>query len=158
MTDYSKMTNDDFARILNELVNRSPASDLFNIPGIYELVSEDYNNMGLEYWQQEKETEDDDTDTEDDHSVHRSLEAPLRRLIELVHRRGGILEVHEAYRATGVHNPRSLHTEGRAIDVTCDEFSLEELAKLCWAAGFDWVYYEGGSKVNGPHIHCSVRR
>ena len=66
MTDYSKMTNDDFARILNELVNQSPASDLFNIPGIYELVSEDYNNMVLEYWQQEQETEDDDTDTEDD--------------------------------------------------------------------------------------------
>ncbi|MFC1452487.1 hypothetical protein ACFLSJ_03985 [Verrucomicrobiota bacterium] len=102
------------------------------------------------------ESDNDDKDTEDDHSIHRSLEAPLRRLIELVHERGGALEVQDAYRAGGVHNPRSLHKEGRALDVTCDEMSLEDLAKLCWAAGFDWVYHE--DRGTGPHVHCSVRR
>ena len=51
----------------------------------------------------------------------------------------------------------SLHKEGRAIDVTCDQMPLEELAKLCWISGFDWVYYEA-RKGKGPHIHCSVRR
>jgi hypothetical protein len=95
-------------------------------------------------------------DTECDHSIHRSLEEPLRRLIELVAARGGTLEVHDAYRATGIHNIGSLHKEGRAVDVTCDQMPLEELAKLCWAAGFDWVYYE--ARGGGPHVHCSVRR
>lgn len=56
MGDYNKMTNDDFVRILAILVNQSPASHLLSIPGVYELVSEDYNNMVLEYWDQEQET------------------------------------------------------------------------------------------------------
>ena len=55
MDKYKNMTNDDFGRILNILVNQSPASHLLMIPGVYELVSEDYNNMVLEYWEQEKE-------------------------------------------------------------------------------------------------------
>lgn len=96
-------------------------------------------------------------DDEDDHTIHKSLEIPLRRLIELVCRAGGTLKIHDAYRPEGVHTPTSLHREGRAIDVTCDEFSLEKLAKLCWAAGFDWVYYEANNK-RSAHIHCSVTR
>ena len=103
------------------------------------------------------ESDNDKNDTEDDHTIHASLEAPLRRLIEMVSERGGILEVHDTYRPAGIHNPRSLHKEGRAVDVTCDEMSLEDLARLCWAAGFDWVYHEAKAK-GGPHIHCSVRR
>ena len=104
------------------------------------------------------ESDNDTGDTEDDHSIHRSVEWPLRRLIEMVCERDGILEFHEAYRPTGIHNPRSLHQEGRAIDVTCDEMTLEQLAGLCYAAGFDWVLYEKGRGGNGDHIHCSVRR
>lgn len=103
------------------------------------------------------ESDNDENDDEDDHIIHKSLEVPLRRLIELVCHAGGRLEVHDAYRPSGIHNPGSLHKEGRAIDVTCDEFPLERLAKLCWAAGFDWVYYEAKGR-SGAHIHCSVRR
>jgi len=103
------------------------------------------------------ESDNDANDTECDHSVHRSMQAPLRRLIELVDARAGVLEVQDSYRANGVHSSRSLHKEGRAIDITCDELGLEELAKLAWAAGFDWVYYEAKPK-GGPHIHASVRR
>lgn len=102
------------------------------------------------------ESDNDNGDTEDDHSMHRSVVLPLRRLIELVDSNGATLKVQDAYRASGVHNPRSLHREGRAIDLTCDDLGLEKLAKLCWAAGFDWVYYE--SKAGGPHVHASVRR
>ncbi|MBN1511250.1 MAG: hypothetical protein JXB13_04490 [Phycisphaerae bacterium] len=102
------------------------------------------------------ESDHDEIDTECDHTMHRALVAPLRRLIELVDARGGTLEVHDAYRPVNVHNSRSLHKEGRAVDVTCDQMPLEELAKLCWVAGFDWVYYE--ARGSGPHIHCSVRR
>ena len=48
------MSNDDFVRILIVLVNQSPASYLLSIPGVYEAVSEDYNNMVLEYWEYEQ--------------------------------------------------------------------------------------------------------
>jgi len=101
------------------------------------------------------ESDNDAEDTEDDHTIHKSLEAPLRRLIELVCQNGGTLKVQDAYRPNGVHNRQSLHKEGRAVDVTCDEIPLEKLAKLCWAAGFDWVYYE---TRGGAHVHCSVKR
>ena len=103
------------------------------------------------------ESDHDTGDTEDDHSMHRRMELPLRRLIEMVSARDGILEVQDAYRASGIHSARSLHREGRGIDLTCDEMPMGELAKLCWAAGFDWVYYEA-PKGGGDHIHCSVSR
>ena len=103
------------------------------------------------------ESDEDENDDECDHSMHYAIEAPLRLLIELVHAAGGTLEVHDSYRASGIHNNRSLHKEGRAIDLTCDELGLEKLACLCWAAGFDWVYYEASAR-GGAHVHCSVRR
>ena len=102
------------------------------------------------------ESDNDQGDTEDDHLVHAALEIPLRRLIELVVAEGGILEVQDAYRAEGIHSPRSLHKQGRAVDLTCDELGLERLAALAWAAGFDWVYYEA-PKDGGHHVHASVR-
>jgi len=102
------------------------------------------------------ESDHDENDDECDHSMHVAMVVPFRRVVELVCARGGTLEVHDAYRAARVHGSRSLHKEGRAVDLTCDELGLETLAKLCWAAGFDWVYYETGS--GGAHVHCSVRR
>ena len=102
------------------------------------------------------ESDNDKGDVECDHSMHAAMEAPLRLLIELVHAKGGTLEVQDSYRSSGIHNPRSLHKEGRAIDLTCDELGLEKLSRLCWAAGFDWVYYEAAAK-GGAHVHCSVR-
>lgn len=101
------------------------------------------------------ESDNDNNDDEDDHIINRVMERPLKRLIELVCQKNGLLEIHDSYRPTGIHNPKSLHKEGRAIDVTCDDFPLETLAKLCWAAGFDWVFYE---RKGGAHVHCSVRR
>ena len=103
------------------------------------------------------ESDHDSGDTENDHVMHNSMAEPLMRLIELVLAEKGSLEVHDAYRAKGVHAPRSLHREGRAIDLTCDDLGLERLAILCWSAGFDWVYYERKAK-HGAHVHCSVRR
>lgn len=102
------------------------------------------------------ESENDFNDDEDDHVFHRAMETPMRRLIELVSAAGGTLKVQDAYRPEGVHNSRSLHREGRAVDLTCDELGLEQLAKLAWAAGFDWVYHES-PKRGGAHIHASVR-
>ena len=104
--------------------------------------------------------EDDATgDTEDDHLFHRAMEGPMCRLVEMVDRRGGVLKVQDSYRADGVHAARSLHKQGRAVDLTWmdpqtrENRSLGDLAKMCWAAGFDWVYFERSP----PHIHASVR-
>ncbi len=102
------------------------------------------------------ESDNDKGDTENDHQVHRALETPLRRLIELVHAEGGTLKVQDSYRDQGIHSTRSLHKQGRAVDLTCDELGLERLAKLTWAAGFDWVYYEAPRK-GGHHVHASVK-
>ena len=91
---------------------------------------------------------------EDDHLIHRSMEKPLRELIELIDEHGGRLKVQDTYRPTGVHSKTSLHKEGRAIDLTCENMTLEKLAKLCWVARFHWVFHE---KSGGRHIHASVK-
>ena len=103
------------------------------------------------------ESDDDKNDNEDDHLYHRSIEAPLRRLIHLVEEAGGTLEVTDGYRDRHdrIHAKRSLHKEGRAIDLISTGIDLSHLARLAWAAGFDWVLYESGK---GAHIHASVRR
>lgn len=103
------------------------------------------------------ESDNDEGDDEDDHTIHVAMREPLQRLIELAARQDAGIKVQDTYRPSGVHNPRSLHREGRALDVTSEQLSLEELAKLCWQAGFDWVYYEHSAK-GGPHVHCSVHR
>ena len=120
---------------------------------------------------------DGETDDEDDHSMHRALEPAFRRLVELVAMSNATLRVQEAYRPATIHSAQSLHKEGRALDLTCpdldpsvpktnprdgkqvipSQLSLEILAKLCWAAGFDWVYYEV-PRNSGAHLHVSVRR
>jgi hypothetical protein len=92
-------------------------------------------------------------DTEEDRLMHWAMEDAFRRLAELVCAEGGLLKVQDAYRAEGIHSRNSLHKQGRAIDLTSENMSLARLAALCWAAGFDWVYYE---KSGGLHIHASV--
>lgn len=118
------------------------------------------------WWESEH---DGNTDDECDHSMHRDMELPFRRLVELCAASNATLRVQETYRASGIHSRQSTHKEGRGLDITCPMLdpnnpnperptpkSLEILAKLTWAAGFDWVYYEC-PKNSGPHIHASVR-
>ncbi len=99
-------------------------------------------------------------DDEDDHLIHSAVEVPLKRLVNLLEKKGGKLKVHEAYRAADknkIHLTSSLHCEGRAVDLTCEKLSLSELAKLAWQSGFDFVLYEKPRK-SGEHLHCSVKR
>jgi hypothetical protein len=103
---------------------------------------------------------DGHTDDEDDRLIHRAMEVPLKRLVNLLEKKGGKLKVQDAYRhaeKNKIHMPTSLHCEGRAIDLTCEGVGLGELAKLCWQAGFDFVLYEVPRK-SGVHLHCSVKR
>ena len=97
---------------------------------------------------------------EDDHVIHRAVEVPLKRLVNLAEKKRGTLKVHEAYRASEknkIHLASSLHCEGRALDLTSETLNLSELAKLAWQAGFDFVLYEKPRK-SGVHLHCSVKR
>lgn len=99
-------------------------------------------------------------DKEDDHLIHRAMEVPLKRLVNLVEKKKGKLKIHDAFRHTDkntIHTTVSLHCEGRAVDLTVENMSLSELAKLTWQAGFDFVLYEK-PKRSGEHIHASVKR
>ena len=55
MPDYKDMTNEDFDRILSDIINDDTASNLLTIPGIYEILAEHYNNEVLDAWTEEKE-------------------------------------------------------------------------------------------------------
>ena len=97
----------------------------------------------------------------DDHIIHRAMEVPLKRLVNLLEKKGGKLKVYDAYRPAAqnnIHLENSLHCEGRAIDLTSEGINLSELAKLAWQAGFDFVLYEKPGKGGGEHLHCSVKR
>ena len=52
--DPPEIEHEDFTRILSEIVNEElTAKDLLAIPGIYEILSEYYNNDVLEKWEKE---------------------------------------------------------------------------------------------------------
>lgn len=48
MTDYSWITDDIFDAKLMEIMNRTPASHLLTVPGVYEAVREHFNNKVLD--------------------------------------------------------------------------------------------------------------
>lgn len=121
------------------------------------------------WWESDQDAKENDT--EDDHSMNVALEPAFRRLVALLAREKPDLQlrVQECFRAAGVHSARSLHAEGRALDVTVGrkdgsrlptaetEAAYSELASFCWQAGFDWVFFENATGT-GPHIHASVKR
>lgn len=48
--DYSKMTTEDFDRNLRKCLREYTAEQMLLIPGIYEIVSEYFNNEILDRW------------------------------------------------------------------------------------------------------------
>ena len=56
MTDYSKMTTEEFDNILTEILQAEPhAGVVLHIPGVYEIVAEEYNNAVLDEWRRRQE-------------------------------------------------------------------------------------------------------
>lgn len=55
MNKYDKMTQEDFDRILEEILSDYKGNQLLLIPGIYEVVSEHFNNDVLRQWEEEQD-------------------------------------------------------------------------------------------------------
>ena len=53
MGTYDKMTNDDFLRILSDIVKEEGA-ELLTVPGVYDVVAEWFNNEVLDRWTAEQ--------------------------------------------------------------------------------------------------------
>lgn len=63
MSKYSKMTDEDFDEILKDVLEDVCTGELLSIPGIYEILAEEYNNEVLDRWERRQphaEDEDDD--------------------------------------------------------------------------------------------------
>ena len=56
--DYEDMTQEEFNGILIDFINKSSASNLLLIPGVYELVAEEFNNAVLDEWAKVKGVDD----------------------------------------------------------------------------------------------------
>ena len=86
----------------------------------------------------------------------------LNRLAAAVKTKWGVkgvkLRVINAYDIDDVkrrHGPKSLHHEGRAVDLTTSDRDRDknpDLGRMAYDAGFDWVLYASKS-----YIHASVK-
>lgn len=48
--DYSKMTHDDFTDCLIQLIQDEGITTIIQIQGVYEILSEHFNNEVLDLW------------------------------------------------------------------------------------------------------------
>jgi len=53
MADYTKMKDADFDRILGDILQEE-GQNLLTVPGVYEAVSEHFNNDVLDRWTKEQ--------------------------------------------------------------------------------------------------------
>lgn len=57
MNKYSKLTDEEFDRRLGEIMDRKPASYLLTVPGVYDILREEYNNDILDEWEKDQAAE-----------------------------------------------------------------------------------------------------
>lgn len=64
---YAKLDTETFDRLLREVINADnpSACDVLNVPGVYEILSDHYNNDVLSAYREEQET-DADADADND--------------------------------------------------------------------------------------------
>lgn len=58
MANYKWVTDQMFDQKLAEILDRSPASHLLFIPGVYEVLSEEFNNTVLDELEAERERDE----------------------------------------------------------------------------------------------------
>ena len=61
MTDYSKITNDEFHEAVRKVANRIGVNAILDIPGVYEHVSEELNNEALDLCTEDAEERNETT-------------------------------------------------------------------------------------------------
>jgi hypothetical protein len=93
-----------------------------------------------------------------DHMMTKKVSDKLDALAALVKREwpGVKLRVTEAWDENLEHATRSVHYEGRGVDLTTspiDGTKLGRLARLAVDAGFEWVFFE-----NKLHVHVSMSK
>ncbi len=104
------------------------------------------------------------------HMMQMSLIDPLRKLTLLTYNEwqdGANLNINAAYDfQRNIHTTRSLHSEGRAIDLglvvkgaKAGQGLLARVAWLAHEAGFDWSYNEwaGATEIFCNHVHVSKK-
>lgn len=70
MTDYSRMTTEDFQRILFEVLREYNGEQLVTeVPGLYSDLSEYFNNEVLDRWAAEQPEPEEDDDEENEEPV-----------------------------------------------------------------------------------------
>ena len=52
---YEKMTDEDFYRILEDILNEMSGDSILVIPGLYEVLAEYFNNEILDRWEDEQD-------------------------------------------------------------------------------------------------------
>lgn len=57
MSTYDWVTTEMFDEALQELLSKETGSDLLSIPGVYEVLSEHFNNEVLEKLEEKREQE-----------------------------------------------------------------------------------------------------
>jgi hypothetical protein len=57
--DASDVTQEEFDKALEVILDDASGSELLAIPGLYEVVSEHFNNEAIELAREEKEENDD---------------------------------------------------------------------------------------------------
>jgi hypothetical protein len=56
---YAKMTDNDFDRILADIIGRLTGPQILAIPGAYEVFAEHFHNEVLEQWEEDNPEEED---------------------------------------------------------------------------------------------------
>jgi hypothetical protein len=54
MNKYKDLTQEKFEEILCDIVGRLSSQEIMSIPGIYECISEEFNNQALDEWEGEQ--------------------------------------------------------------------------------------------------------
>jgi hypothetical protein len=58
MGKYNNMKQEEFDQILLSILREQTAEQLISIPGIYEILAEEFNNEVLDRWENEQEEEE----------------------------------------------------------------------------------------------------
>lgn len=59
-TDASDVTQEEFDKALEAILDEATGAELLAIPGLYEVVSEHFNNEAIDVAREEKENDDDE--------------------------------------------------------------------------------------------------